>query len=104
MFGSPKGRTELKIGGSGAENCAEHHGNTRFCIAPQKPVKNCEKQLAPTKSYQKRFFLPKRLWVQAHKRCNRYPGAGELYIGTLQKKNFFGLRKIFEAVDLGKID
>ena len=43
MFGSPKGRTELNIGGSGAKNCAEHHGNVRFGVAPQKPTKNCKK-------------------------------------------------------------
>ena len=42
MFGSPKGRTELIIGGSGAKNCAEHHGNVRFGVAPQKPTKNYE--------------------------------------------------------------
>ena len=43
MSGSPKGRTELKICGSGPKNCAEHHGNVRFCVAPQKPIKSCEK-------------------------------------------------------------
>ena len=45
MFGSPKGRTELIIGGSGAKNCAEHHGNVRFGVAPQKPTKNCKKPI-----------------------------------------------------------
>ena len=39
MFGCPKGRTELIIGGPGAKNCAEHHGNVRFGVAPQKPTK-----------------------------------------------------------------
>ena len=42
---SPKGRTELIIGGSGAKNCAEHHGNVRFGVAPQKPTENCKKPL-----------------------------------------------------------
>ena len=45
VFGSPKGRTELIIGGSGAKNCAEHHGNVRFGVAPQQPTKNCKKPI-----------------------------------------------------------
>ncbi len=45
MSGGPKSRTELKIGGSGAKNCAEHHGNVRFGVAPQKPTKNCKKPI-----------------------------------------------------------
>ena len=52
MSGGPKGRTELIIGGSGAKNCAEHHGNVRFCVAPQKPTKNCKKPIL------KSNFLP----------------------------------------------
>ena len=52
MFGSPKGRTELIIGGSGAKNCAEHHGNVRFGVAPQKPTKNCKKTICKSN-----FFL-----------------------------------------------
>ena len=47
-------------------------------------------------------FLPKRLVVQAYKRCKRYYMAGEIYIGTLPKKIFFHLRKIFVAVALAQ--
>ena len=43
--GGPKNRTELKIGGSGAKNCAERHENVRFGVAPQKPTKNCKKRI-----------------------------------------------------------
>ena len=43
MFGSSKGRTELSISGSGPKNYAERHGNVRFCVAPQKLIKNHEK-------------------------------------------------------------
>ena len=39
---SPKGRTELVIGGSGANKCAERHGNMRFAVAPQKPDKKMQ--------------------------------------------------------------
>ena len=42
---SPKGRTGLIIGGSGAKNCSEHHGNVRFGVAPQKPTKNYKKPI-----------------------------------------------------------
>ena len=31
------------MGGSGPKNCAEHHGNVRFCVAPQKPTQNFKK-------------------------------------------------------------
>ena len=43
IFGSPKDRTEVKIGASRAKNCKDSHGNVRFCTALQKPTKNCEK-------------------------------------------------------------
>ena len=45
MSGSPKSRTELNIGGSGAKNCSEHHGKVRFGVALQKPTKNCKKPI-----------------------------------------------------------
>ena len=49
MSGSPKSRTELNIGGSGAKNCVEHHGKVRFGVALQKPTKNYKKPiLKPT--------------------------------------------------------
>ena len=38
MFGSPKGRTELKFCRSRPKFCAEHRGNVRFGVAPQKPI------------------------------------------------------------------
>ena len=43
MLGSPKGRIELKIDGSGPKFCAEHRGNVRFGVAPQKPIIFSEK-------------------------------------------------------------
>ena len=45
MSGSPKSRTELNIGGSGAKNCSEHHGKVRFGVALQKPTKNYKKPI-----------------------------------------------------------
>ena len=36
---SPKGRTDMKIGRSKANKCAESHGNLCFSVAPQKPMK-----------------------------------------------------------------
>ena len=44
MFGRPKGRTELIIGGSGPKFCAQRHGNVRFRVAPQKPGEHAEKR------------------------------------------------------------
>ena len=40
---SSKGRIELQIGVSGAEIREEPAGDVRFCVAPQKPIKNSEK-------------------------------------------------------------
>ena len=40
---SSKGRTELQISLSRAKNCEEVAGDVRFCVAPQKLHKNCEK-------------------------------------------------------------
>ena len=40
---SSKGRTELKISRSGTKNSTEFHGNLRFCVAPQKQLKNAKK-------------------------------------------------------------
>ena len=40
---SSKGRAELQIRLSRAENCEEVAGDVRFCVAPQKPHKNWKK-------------------------------------------------------------
>ena len=40
---SPKGRTDMNIDRSKANKCVEFHGNLRFSIAPQKPMKQREK-------------------------------------------------------------
>ena len=40
---SPKGRAELKIGRSRANNCVEFHGNLRFSVALQKLKKKNNK-------------------------------------------------------------
>ena len=40
---SSKGRIDLQIGVSGAEIRVEPAGDVRFCVAPQKPIKNSEK-------------------------------------------------------------
>ena len=40
---SSKGRIELQIDVSGAKNGKEPAGDVRFCVAPQKPIKNSEK-------------------------------------------------------------
>ena len=40
---SSKGRIDLQIGESGAEIRMEPAGDVRFCVVPQKPIKNCEK-------------------------------------------------------------
>ena len=37
---SSKGRIDLQIGVSGAEIRVEPAGDVRFCVAPQKPIKN----------------------------------------------------------------
>ena len=42
---SPKGRTDMKIGRSRAKNYLEFHGNLRFCVAPQKPMKKRNKHI-----------------------------------------------------------
>ena len=49
---SPKGRTELIIGGSGAKFCAEFHGPLRFCVAPQKPMKQRNNMIFKSKQTQ----------------------------------------------------
>ena len=40
---SSKGRIELQMGVSGAEIREKPAGDVRFCVVPQKPIKNCEK-------------------------------------------------------------
>ena len=40
---SSKGRIELQMGVSGAEIHEKPDGDVRFCVVPQKPIKNCEK-------------------------------------------------------------
>ena len=40
---SPNGRTDMQIGRSKANKCVEFHGNLRFSVAPQKPMKKREK-------------------------------------------------------------
>ena len=52
-----KGRTELIIGGSGPKFCAQRHGNVRFCVAPQKLIKNCEKPIFKANFWQSSKFL-----------------------------------------------
>ena len=45
---SSKGRIELQMGVSGAEIREKPVGHVRFCVVPQKPIKNCEKLKAVT--------------------------------------------------------
>ena len=40
---SSKGRIELQMDLSGAEIREKPTGDVRFCVVPQKPIKNCEK-------------------------------------------------------------
>ena len=48
------GRTELTIGVSKAKNCDEYARGVRFCVAPQKPRKNAEKNT--------KIFDPKKIF------------------------------------------
>ena len=50
------GRAELIINVSGAKNCEESHGEVHFCVAPQKPRKNAEKQAFETNKFSDFFF------------------------------------------------
>ena len=45
---SSKGRIELQMGVSGAEIREKPAGDVRFCVVPQKPIKNSEKLILST--------------------------------------------------------
>ena len=69
-LGSPKGRTELIVGGSGPKSCAENHDNVHFCVAPQKPTKNCKKSIL------KHNFWQSFIFVRAGKKVDFFFSAG----------------------------
>ena len=69
---SSKGRTELQISLSRAKTCKEVAGDGRFCVAPQKPHKNCKKLNFSIKIF--RFF---RISPNASKCIRTHPDASE---------------------------
>ena len=84
---SSKGRIELQIGVSGAEICEEPAGDVRFCVAPQKPIKNSEKLIF-------RPIFPKfservRVLPNASRRIQTHPNASEqVQAGQSKSENF----------------
>ena len=52
---SPKGRTDMNIDRSRAKNCLEFHGNLRFSVALQNPMKKREQMIFKEKQLQLLF-------------------------------------------------
>ena len=52
----PFGRTDLRIGVSGAKNCKEPFSDVRFAIAPPKPSQNAEQTTFPDRETSPEIF------------------------------------------------
>ena len=84
---SSKGRIELQIGVSRTEIREEPAGDVRFCVAPQKPIKNNEKLIF-------RPIFPKfservRVLPNASRRIQTHPNASEqVQAGPSKSENF----------------
>ena len=92
---SSKGRIELQIGVSGAEIRVEPAGDVRFCVAPQKPIKNSEK-LIFRPIFQK-FSERVRTLPNASRRVQTHPNASEqVQAGPSNSNHFKKLAKTCE--------
>ena len=89
---SSKGRIELQMGASGAEIREKPAGDVRFCVAPQKPIKNNGK-LIFRPIFQK-FSERVRVLPNASRRVQTHPNASEqVQAGPSKCKNFKKLAK-----------
>ena len=92
---SSKGRIDLQIGVSGAEIRVEPAGDVRFCVAPQKPIKNSEK-LIFRPIFQK-FSERVRVLPNASRRIQTHPNASEqVRAGPSNCENLKKLTKTYE--------
>ena len=94
---SSKGRIDLQIGVSGAEIRVEPAGDVRFCVAPQKPIKNSEK-LIFRPIFQK-FSERVRVLPNASRRIQTHPNASEqVQAGPSNSENLKKLAKTCEKL------
>ena len=92
---SSKGRIELQISLSRAKNYEDVAGDVRFCLAPQKPCKNCEKTDVRTKFSE---IFGKR--PDASKRIQMRPNASErIRTGPSRSEQVRKLKKSCEDVE-----
>ena len=95
---SSKGRIDLQIGVSGAEIRVEPAGDVRFCVAPQKPIKNNEK-LIFRPIFQK-FSERVRVLPNASRRIQTHPNASEqVQAGPSNSENLKKLAKTSEKFE-----
>ena len=57
------GRTDLRIGVSGAKFDAESDFEVRLAVAPQKPDQNCEKLIFRSQKFPD-FFFRRKFWTE----------------------------------------
>ena len=95
---SSKGRIELQMGVSGAEIREKPAGDVRFCVVPQKPIKNCEKLIF--QPIFPKFSECVRVLPNASRRIQTHPNASEqVQAGPSNSKNFKKLAKTCENIE-----
>ena len=94
---SSKGRIELQMGVSGAEIREKPAGDVRFCVAPQKPIKNSEKLIF--RSIFQKFSERVRVLPNASSRIQTHLNASEqVRAGPSNSENLKKLTKTCEKL------
>ena len=89
---SSKGRIELQIGVSRAKIRKEPAGDVRFCLAPRKPIENCEKLIF--RSIFPKFSERVRMHPNASRSIRAHPNASErVQTGPSKSQNVKKLAK-----------